>query len=189
MQRIAIFASGTGSNAVNIINYFKGHTSIEVALVLSNNANAPVLQKAANAAVETYTFNREALYNTNKVIHKLNTKKIDLIVLAGFMWLIPENLVRQYTNKIMNVHPALLPKYGGKGMYGMHVHHAVKKAAEKETGITIHLVNEEYDKGRILTQAKCAIEEKDTPNTIAQKVHALEYANFPVTIERYLLNK
>lgn len=186
MQRIAIFASGTGSNAVKIMDYFKGHPTIEVSLVLSNNAKAPVLEKATIAGVETYTFNREAFYNTNQVLNKLNAKDINLVVLAGFMWLVPENLVHQYSNQIINVHPALLPKFGGKGMYGMHVHNAVKAAGEKETGITIHLVNKEYDKGRILFQAKCEVFEKDTPDDIAQKIHGLEHANFSEQIERYL---
>lgn len=186
MQRIAIFASGTGSNAVKIIEHFKGHATIEVSLVLSNNAKAPVLEKAANAGVETYRFNREAFYNTNQVLNKLNSKKIDLIVLAGFMWLVPENLVHEYSDRMINIHPALLPKYGGKGMYGMHVHNAVKAAGEKETGITIHLVNKEYDKGRILFQTSCSVEESDSPEDIAQKIHVLEHANFPTQIERYL---
>ncbi|HAP70655.1 MAG TPA: phosphoribosylglycinamide formyltransferase [Flavobacteriales bacterium] len=188
MQRIAIFASGTGTNAARIIEYFKGHKTIEVSLVLSNNSKAPVLDKATNADVETYTFNRETFYNTNQVLNKLNSAKIDMVILAGFMWLVPENLVHAYSDHIMNIHPALLPKYGGKGMYGMHVHRAVKEAGETETGVTIHLVNKEYDKGRILAQAKCVIDKKDTPEIIAEKIHALEYANFPVEIERYLLN-
>tara|TARA_R110002072_G_scaffold155541_7_gene305874 strand:+ start:791 stop:1360 length:570 start_codon:yes stop_codon:yes gene_type:complete len=186
MQRIAIFASGTGSNAGKIIEYFKGHLTVEVSLVLSNNPKASVLEKAANAGVETYTFNREAFYNTNKVLNRLNSKKIDMVILAGFMWLVPENLVHEYSDRIMNIHPALLPKYGGKGMYGMHVHNAVKAAAETETGITIHLVNKEYDKGRILFQASCAVDPTDSTDDIAQKIHGLEHANFPTQIERYL---
>lgn len=186
MQRIAIFASGTGSNAVKIIEHFKGHPTVEVSLVLSNNAKAPVLEKAINAGVETYTFNREAFYNTNQVLNRLNSKKIDLIVLAGFMWLVPENLVHEYSDRMINIHPALLPKYGGKGMYGMHVHNAVKAAGEKETGITIHLVNKEYDKGRILFQATCAVDETDSADDIAEKIHVFEHANFPTQIERYL---
>lgn len=186
MQRIAIFASGTGSNAINIIEYFKGHKTIEVSLVLSNNPKASVLEKASNAGVETYTFNRETFYNTNQVLNRLNSKKIDMIILAGFMWLVPENLVHEYSDRIMNIHPALLPKYGGKGMYGMHVHNAVKAAGEKETGITIHLVNKEYDKGRILFQATCVVEENNSADDIAQKIHVLEHANFPMQIERYL---
>lgn len=188
MQRIAIFASGTGSNAARIMDYFKNHASIEVSLVLSNKKDAPVLEKAQAAHVETFTFNRNELYESHNVLDALSARKIDLVVLAGFMWLVPENLVKAYSNRIINIHPALLPKFGGKGMYGMHVHRAVKEAGETETGITIHLVNEEYDKGRILAQAKCGIDEKDTPETIATKIHALEYANFPVVIEHYLLN-
>ena len=187
MQRIAIFASGNGTNAAKIIEYFKGHATVEVSLVLSNKKAAPVLAKAEAANVETITFNRVELYESNLILEALSNHKIDLVVLAGFMWLVPENLVHEYSDRIINVHPALLPKFGGKGMYGMNVHRAVKEAGEKETGITIHLVNEEYDKGRILAQAKCTIEEKDTPATIAEKIHALEYANFPVEIERYLL--
>lgn len=186
MQRIAIFASGTGSNAIKIIEHFKGHPTIEVSLVLSNNGKAPALEKAANAGVEIFSFNREAFYNTNQVLNKLNSKKIDLIVLAGFMWLVPENLVHEYSDRMINIHPALLPKYGGKGMYGMHVHNAVKAAGEKETGITIHLVNKEYDKGRILFQATCVVDETDTADEIAEKIHVLEHANFPEQIERYL---
>ena len=120
MQRIAIFASGTGTNATKIIEHFKGHQTIEVSLVLSNNSEAKVLSTATNAGVETYSFNREAFYNTNQVVNKLKSAKIEMIVLAGFMWLVPENLVNEYSNRIINIHPALLPKYGGKGMYGMH---------------------------------------------------------------------
>ena len=186
MQQLAIFASGTGSNAVKIIEHFKGHPTIAVSLVLSNNSKAPVLEKANDAGVETYTFNREAFYNTNLVLNKLNSKKIDLVVLAGFMWLVPENLVHEYSDRIINIHPALLPKYGGKGMYGMHVHNAVMAAGEKETGITIHLVNKEYDKGRILFQATCSVEQNDSADEIAQKIHVLEHANFPTQIEQYL---
>ncbi len=186
MQRIAIFASGTGSNAVKIIEHFKGHPTIQVSLVLSNNSSAPVLAKADTAGIETITFNRAIFYQTNKIVNELKSRQIDLIVLAGFMWLVPENIVRTYSNKIINIHPALLPKYGGKDMYGMHVHNAVKDAKEKETGITIHLVNEEYDKGEILFQASCKLRENDTPETIAEKIHVLEHANFASQIEHYL---
>ncbi|MCF8464498.1 MAG: phosphoribosylglycinamide formyltransferase [Flavobacteriales bacterium] len=186
MQRIAIFASGAGTNAARIIEHFKGHPSIAVSLVVSNKANAPVLEKARKEGVETYTFGRDEFYDSNRVLEKLRNRKIDLIVLAGFMWLVPENLVKTYSDRIINVHPALLPKFGGKGMYGMNVHKAVKEAGETETGITIHLVNEEYDKGRILFQAKCAVNEEDSADSIAAKVHALEYANFPNEIERFI---
>lgn len=188
MKRIAIFASGAGTNAARIIAYFKDHPNIEVSLVLSNKTDAPVLQKAEAENIETFTFNRTEFYESNRVLDALSSQKIDLVVLAGFMWLVPENLVHEYSDRIINVHPALLPKFGGKGMYGMNVHRAVKEAGEMETGITIHLVNEEYDKGRVLAQAKCAIEKKDTPETIATKIHTLEYTNFPVEIERYLLH-
>lgn len=186
MQRIAIFASGTGSNAVKIIEHFKGHPSISVSLVLSNNEKAEVVSKANSANVETFTFNREALYNTNLVLNRLLSAKIDLVVLAGFMWLVPENIVNEYSDRIVNIHPALLPKFGGKGMYGMHVHTAVKAAGEKESGITIHLVNKEYDKGEILHQASCGITEDDTPQSIAKKIQLLEHEHYALQIERYL---
>jgi len=186
MQRIAIFASGNGTNAARIIEYFKDHASVEVSLVLSNKKAAPVLAKAEAANVETIAFNRAEIYESNLILEALSSHKIDLIVLAGFMWLVPENLVHEYSDRIINVHPALLPKFGGKGMYGMHVHNAVKDAREKETGITIHLVNKEYDKGRILFQAKCTLDEEDTPEDIAQKIHGLEHSNFPEQIEHYL---
>lgn len=168
------------------MHHFKGHPSIEVSLVLSNKKDAPVLGKAAKAGVETFTFNRGEFYESNKVLEELQARKIDFVVLAGFMWLVPEYLIRAYSDKMINVHPALLPKFGGKGMYGMNVHRAVKEAGETETGITIHLVNEEYDKGRVLFQATCAVEKKDTAETIAAKIHALEYANFPVQIEQFI---
>jgi len=186
MQRIAIFASGTGTNTVRIIEYFKGHSNIRVSLVLSNKPDAPVLEKAKSFGVETFAFNRGQLYETNQVIEKLQAEKIDFIVLAGFLWKVPDNLLKAYPDRIINIHPALLPKFGGKGMYGMNVHRAVKDAGETETGISIHLVNEEYDKGRMLFQAKCEVTEADTPETIAQKVHALEHAHFPQQIESYL---
>lgn len=187
MKRIAIFASGAGTNAARIIEYFKGHPSVEVSLVVSNKKDALVLEKAQKAGVSILVFNRDEFYSSNLVAEKLSEQEIDFVVLAGFLWLVPENLIKAYANKMINVHPALLPKFGGKGMYGMNVHRAVKEAGETESGITIHLVNEEYDKGRILAQAKCAIEKKDTPETIAGKIHALEYANFPHVIEQYIL--
>ena len=186
MQRIAIFASGSGTNAERIMQHFKGHSTIEVSLVLSNNANAKVLERAVRFGVERLTFNRGEFYESNSVLKELENRNIDLIVLAGFMWLVPDYLVKAYSDRMINIHPALLPKYGGKGMYGDNVHKAIKAAGETETGITIHLVNEEYDKGRILFQAKCTLTEDDTPESIAQKVHALEYAHFSEQIENYL---
>ena len=188
MHRIAIFASGSGTNAEQIMQRFKGHPSIEVSLVLSNKHDAPVLERARKAGVETFTFNRNEFYESKKVLDKLRSKQIDLVVLAGFMWLVPENIIQAFSDRIINVHPALLPKFGGKGMYGMNVHQAVKEAGETETGITIHLVNAEYDKGQVLFQAKCAIDEDDTAESIADKIHSLEYANFPLQIERFILN-
>jgi phosphoribosylglycinamide formyltransferase-1 len=186
MQRIAIFASGTGTNAARIIEYFKGHSNIKVSLVLSNKKDAPVLEKAKRAKVETIIFNRSEFYESDRILIELSDRKIDFVVLAGFMWLVPEYLTKAYSDKIINVHPALLPKFGGKGMYGMNVHKAVKEAGETETGITIHLVNEEYDKGRILFQTKCSVEKNDTAETIADKIHSLEYANFPLVIEQFI---
>ena len=186
MQRIAIFASGNGTNAERIIKHIKGHPSIEVSLVLSNEPTAKVLEKAENLNVATWVFGRDEFYNSEVILEELRSKNIDLIVLAGFLWLVPEYLVKAYADMMINVHPALLPKFGGKGMYGMHVHRAVKEARETETGITIHLVNEEYDKGRILHQASCSVDDSDTPESIAEKVHQLEYAHFPQQIEDYL---
>lgn len=189
MQRIAIFASGTGTNTVRIIDYFNGHSSIEVFLVLSNKGDAPVLEKAKSLGVETFSFNRMQVYETDQVLEKVQATKIDFIVLAGFLWKVPDNLLQAYPDRIINIHPALLPKFGGKGMYGMHVHRAVKEAGEVETGISIHLVNEEYDKGRMLFQAKCEVSETDTPESIAQKVHQLEHLHFPKIIEHFILGK
>lgn len=189
MQRIAIFASGNGTNAERIIKHFKGHPSIEVSLVLSNKLTAKVLEKAKLLGVEIRVFSRDEFYNSEVVLEELKSNEVDLVVLAGFMWLVPEYLVKAYSDKMINVHPALLPKFGGKGMYGMNVHRAVKEAGETETGISIHLVNEEFDKGRILFQARCEVYENDAPEDIATKVHQLEYANFPVQIEQYLLKQ
>jgi len=189
MKRIAIFASGAGTNAARIIEYFEGHPSVEVSLVASNKKDAPVLEKAQKAGVPIFVFNRDEFYDSNRVIEKLADLKIDFVVLAGFIWLVPENLIKAYSNRIINVHPALLPKFGGKGMYGMNVHRAVKEAGETESGITIHLVNQKYDKGRILFQAKCELSEKDSAESIATKIHGLEYANFPFEIERYIMNQ
>ncbi|MDJ1503931.1 phosphoribosylglycinamide formyltransferase [Xanthocytophaga agilis] len=187
MTSIAIFASGSGSNAQKIMEYFDNHPSIQVKLVLSNKEDAPVLLRAANFMVPTYVFDRKTFYETTKVEEELASYKIDYIVLAGFLWLIPLPLIHTYPNKIINIHPALLPKYGGKGMYGMKVHEAVVQAKETETGITIHLINEEYDKGAHLFQISCVVEANDTPERIAEKVHALEHTHFPKVIEEWIL--
>ena len=188
MKRIAIFASGSGSNAQNITEYFEGSSIIKIPLILTNNSNAFVLERAQKMDIPSVVFDRNDFYNKNVVLNVLEEHKIDFIVLAGFLWLIPESLIQRFPNKIINIHPALLPKYGGKGMYGAKVHEAVLAAGDRETGISIHYVNEKYDEGRILFQAKTNIEKSDTPDSIAQKVHALEYENFPRIIEKCVLS-
>ena len=186
MKNIAIFASGSGSNAENIINYFSDNPNVSFPLILANKPDAYVLDRAKRLKIPTYVFNRETFYKTDEVLKILEEVKTDLIVLAGFLWLVPENILRTFPNKIINIHPALLPKYGGKGMYGMRVHEAVKSSGDKESGITIHYVNEKYDEGKVIFQTKFPVEENDTPESIAQKVHKLEYEHFPVVIERLL---
>ena len=182
-KRIAVFASGNGSNAEEIIKYFNRTGIGKVDLILSNNAHAYVLQRAANYGIPTVIFDKEELHHTGNVLKRLQEYNIDLIALAGFMWLMPTSILSAYPHRIVNIHPALLPKYGGKGMYGMRVHEAVKDAGEKETGITIHYVNEQYDEGEIIFQARCAVDPGDTPEEIARKVHQLEYTHYPQVIE------
>lgn len=186
-MKIAIFASGTGSNAVKIIEHFKDKPQYEF-VVLSNKKDAPVLEKAQKLKIATYTFNRKDFYETENVVDFLKAQNVDFVVLAGFLWLIPENLIRLFPNKIINLHPALLPKYGGKGMFGSRVHEAVIEAKEQESGITIHYVNGKYDDGQIILQAKCNITEEDTPESLAQKIHQLEYFYLPKTIEKLIKN-
>jgi phosphoribosylglycinamide formyltransferase 1 len=186
--RIAILASGSGSNAEEIFKYFKDHHSIEVSLLLSNVPTAYALERAKKFDVPTGVFTREEFKQGEPVKSWLAEKKITHIVLAGFLWLIPDYLIQHFTHRIINIHPALLPKFGGKGMYGMKVHEAVKLNLESETGITIHEVNEHYDEGKVLFQASCPVTTDDTPETIAKKVHALEYAHFPREIERWIIN-
>lgn len=186
MNKIAIFASGSGTNAENIINFFKESKKIEISLIFSNNKNARVIQRAINHSINHVVFSRPEFYETEKILKILQKEKIDFIILAGFLWLIPGYLIDAYPNRIINIHPALLPKYGGKGMYGMNVHKAVVEYNEQETGITIHYVNKEYDKGNIIFQAKCPVLPGDTPEDIAKKVHELEYAHFPKVIENIL---
>jgi len=185
-SRVAIFASGSGSNAEQIMLHFKQHAQIEVVLILSNNANAFVLERAKKFNVPSQVFNRQQFRETGEVLNWLLGEKITHIVLAGFMWLMPSSIVQTYPNKIINIHPALLPKFGGKGMFGHHVHEAVKTSGEKETGITIHLVNERYDEGKILFQASCVVEENDSSDQIAAKVHELEYKYYPDQIEKWI---
>jgi phosphoribosylglycinamide formyltransferase-1 len=182
---LAIFASGSGTNAENIAKYFFGHQTISVAKILSNNSEAFVLERAINLGINASTFNKDE-FKSVAFLERL--ENIDYIILAGFLWLIPAYLIESFPNRIINIHPALLPKYGGKGMYGSKVHESVVAANEKESGITIHLVNEEYDKGRILFQAKCSLEDRETPDSLATKIHSLEYEHFPKEIEKFILS-
>jgi phosphoribosylglycinamide formyltransferase 1 len=183
MVNIAIFASGSGTNTQRIIEYFKTHKQIHVALVLSNNSDAYVLKRAEAAAIPAIVFSGKELRDVVRVKNDLEQYHIDFIVLAGFLLMIPAELIRLYPSRIINIHPALLPKYGGKGMFGGHVHEAVIRNHEKESGITIHYVNERYDEGAIIEQVKCIVDPDDTPLTLAEKIHALEYEYFPKIIE------
>lgn len=186
--RIAVFASGSGTNAEEVFKYFKDHQRIEVALLLSNNPSAYALQRAANHDIETLVFNRQEFLDGTMLGEKLAQARITHIVLAGFLWLIPSYLLQRFPDRIINIHPALLPKYGGKGMYGAKVHQAVKASRELETGITIHLVNERYDEGKVLFQGRCAIGEQDTPDQIAACVQKLEHEHYPKVIEKWILS-
>ncbi len=185
MKRIAIFASGSGTNAQKIIEYFSASKEIFVDSLWSNNENAYALIRAEKLGIETFTFDSDELYRSNEILDKLYDHRIDMIVLAGFLWLVPRSLTELFT--VVNIHPALLPKYGGKGMYGMAVHKAVLAAKEPESGITIHLVNQEYDKGDIIFQAKCQVLPGDTPETLAARIHELEYQHYPRIIEELLM--
>jgi len=186
-KKIVIFASGNGSNAENIIKYFQKTKIAEVILVLSNNKHAKVLERAKALQVDARSFSKKELLDKNGVLQILNRIEPDLIVLAGFLLKFPEIIIDRYPNKIINIHPALLPKYGGKGMYGNYVHEAVIENQESESGISIHYVNEAYDEGAIILQKKVAVSAEDTPETLAQKIHMLEYAWFPKAIEDLLL--
>lgn len=184
MSRLAVFASGTGSNARRIIDYFHGHPDISIDLLLCNKEGAPVLTRVENTGVAVRVFSRTAFYETNEIPELLIEAGIDFLILAGFLWLVPQNLLDLYPGRIINIHPALLPKFGGKGMYGMKVHEAVIEAGERESGITIHYVDENYDKGRIIFQVRCPVEKEDTPASLAGRIHALEMRHYPEIIER-----
>ncbi len=186
MKRIAIFASGSGSNAENIFHYFQKNHQVIVDIFLTNNPNAKVLERADKLGVESFVFNRNVFYNSSLVLDELLSRNIDFIVLAGFMWLVPENILNHYPQKIVNIHPALLPAYGGRGMYGDFVHEAVSKAGETKTGITIHFVNNKYDEGDIIFQKAVDIIPGENPQSIADKVHVLEYEWYPQIIESLL---
>lgn len=185
-KRIAIFASGSGSNAQKIMEHFKYSDDAEVALVLCNNPEAYVLQRADNFEIPSHIFDKHEFYQTDNVVEILKRLDIDLIVLAGFLWLVPENLLKAYPNKIINIHPALLPKFGGKGMYGDRVHKAVLAAGEEEHGITIHFVNENFDEGEIIYQGRFKVEKDDTLETIKFKGQQLEHLHYPKVIENLL---
>jgi phosphoribosylglycinamide formyltransferase-1 len=186
MKRLAIFASGSGTNAENIIRYFQKNKRADLALVVASNADKGAAKRAVLLGVPTLVLAAKKHFSDKRFCDFLVKEKIDLIILAGFLFLIPEDIIRAFPNKIINIHPALLPKYGGKGMYGNKVHQAVINNKEKESGITIHYVNEKYDEGEIIFQAKCEVSATDTPETLAQKIHQLEYAHFPVVIEKLL---
>lgn len=183
MRNIAIFASGSGTNAENIIKYFSNKNSARVALVLSNKRNAMVLKRSADLGVDTFFFEPDDFYRSGKVLLKLREYNIDFIVLAGFLLLVPDTIINSFPKRIVNIHPALLPAYGGKGMYGEAVHRSVLENHEAESGITIHYVNGVYDSGDIIFQARCEVEPGDTCETLASRIHKLEYAHFPRVIE------
>lgn len=185
MKRLAVFVSGGGTNLQRIAEYFMPNKDVEIACVVSNNKDAYANQRAKNLGIPLLLVDKAA-FNSEKFVERLKSMDIDLIVLAGFLWLIPQGLIEAFPNKIINIHPALLPKYGGKGFYGHHVHEAVVAAHEKESGITIHYVNEKYDSGNIIFQAKVAVSRNDTPDDVAEKIHVLEQMNFPVVIENLL---
>lgn len=187
MKRIAIFASGSGTNAQRIIEYFSDSKEVVVDSLWSNNENAYALIRAEKLGVETFTFERDEFYRSNEILDTLYDRRVDMIVLAGFLWLVPRNLTELFT--VINIHPALLPKYGGKGMYGANVHKAVLASKDKESGITIHRVNQEYDKGDIIFQATCPIISGDTPDSLAARIHELEYQHYPRVIEELLLKE
>lgn len=183
MKNIAIFASGSGTNAENIIRHFENHPYIRVAAVFTNNAEAGVIERAKRLNVQCIVFSREQLCTTFEVSAQLRRMNVNYIVLAGFLWLMPQRVVEEFGRNMLNIHPSLLPKYGGKGMYGMRVHEAVIAAGECLSGITIHRVNEFYDDGDVVCRQTCEVRPDDTPETLAQRVHELEYEWYPKTIE------
>jgi len=185
VKRIAIFASGRGSNAVEIMKHFKDNPFGKVVLVLSNKADAEVLQHAQAFGIDTFSFSKADFYESDKVLHALQAAQVDVIALAGFLWRVPQTLIECFPLAIVNIHPALLPKFGGKGMYGMHVHKAVKAAGERYSGITIHLVNDAYDEGMKLFQARVKLESHDEPEQIAQRVLELEHRYYARVLEGF----
>ncbi|GAB3548190.1 phosphoribosylglycinamide formyltransferase [Spirosoma fluminis] len=194
LKRIALFASGSGSNAEKIADYFTGNPDVEVTLLLSNNAKAGVIDRARRGFgrgvhVPVLLFDRTTFYDTDRITQILQAQQIDLIVLAGFMWLMPSGLVQAFPDRIINIHPALLPKFGGKGMYGHFVHEAVVTAGETESGITIHYVNERYDEGQTIFQASCPVLPTDSPEEVARKVQLLEHEHYPRVVGEVLQSR
>ncbi|MBR1626169.1 MAG: phosphoribosylglycinamide formyltransferase [Bacteroidales bacterium] len=189
MKKLALFASGNGTNVQQISEYFAQSDEVNVDCVIVNKKNIYVIERARNLGIDCFYFSRDDFYNSDKVLDLMKERNIDYIILAGFLWLVPTNLLQAYDHRIVNIHPALLPDYGGKGMYGHHVHEAVIKAKEQRSGITIHYVNEKYDSGDIIFQAECNIEPADTPEDLAAKIHMLEKTYFPEVIERVVLGK
>ncbi len=188
MINIAVFASGSGTNFQSIVSYFSGHANIRVNLLLCNRPGAGVLERAKKADIDNFVFTRYDLENTGKVLDVLLEYDTHFIVLAGFLLKIPLNILKAFPDRIVNIHPALLPKYGGKGMYGIRVHEAVISSGDRYSGITIHMVNEEYDKGNIVSQHSCEVKQDDTPQTLAERVHKLEHYWYPRVIEKLLEN-
>jgi phosphoribosylglycinamide formyltransferase-1 len=186
LKRLIIFASGSGSNAENIIRYFNSNKNICISKILTNNKNAKVIERGKKLNINTVVFNKDDFYQTDKILNLLKNDA-DYIVLAGFLWKIPKNIIDAFPNKIINIHPALLPKYGGKGMYGNHIHKKVIENKEKETGITIHYVNEKYDDGTIIFQKSVSLSNNETLKNIQKKIHQLEMENFPKVIEKEIL--
>jgi phosphoribosylglycinamide formyltransferase-1 len=186
MKHLCVFASGEGTNTLKIISYFQEKGSAEVALVVTNRADAGVISKVEKLGIKVLVVGRKELYEESGLLNSLQSARIDLIILAGFLWMMPQTLIDAYPGRILNIHPALLPRFGGKGMYGMHVHKAVIEAGEMESGITIHLVNEHYDEGDILFQEKCQIEPDETSFSLASKISTLEHQFFPTFIETFL---
>ena len=186
MKRVVIFASGNGSNAENLIKFFHNSDSASVIQVLTNNPHAKVLDRCKKLDVSALSFNRVAFSKSEDVLNILKVSRPDLIVLAGFLWKFPQFILNKFENKVINIHPALLPKYGGKGMYGMHVHEAVVANDETETGITIHYVNENYDEGAVIFQAKCSVLPTDSAEDVANKIHLLEMEHFPKVVDKLL---
>lgn len=187
MKHIAVFASGAGTNAQKLIDYFKGSQIASISIIISGNPNAGVIDIANKESIPYVILKKETFYESSILLHALAERKIDFIVLAGFLWLVPQYLIKEYSGRIINIHPALLPKFGGKGMYGMNVHKAVKESGETKSGITIHYIDEKYDEGEIIFQAECSLETTDSPEDIAKRVHQLEHLHFPVIIERTIL--